>query len=346
MIGSCLMMGLKGPSLLKEEKAFIISNNIAGLVLFKRNIQSFKQIYELCSELKSLAKLPPLIAIDMEGGKVNRFSHLKKSISWPSPQMLRALKPKSIFSIACAMARQLNLLGIDINFAPVVDLPLVDNSLLRTRVFGESKDEILKQTEPFVGGLIKGQVIPCLKHFPGHGGVSEDSHNILPRDSRRLKDLKPQLEIFQALFKKHFCWIMTAHIEFPNIDKTPATFSKILLKTHLKSQMGFDGLVVSDDIDMSALKNYSPGECFLQALKGGCDLVITCQKKDTPKEIMKYFQKNPNKREEIKEELKRSSKKILQIRRKTTKSFSDFKSVKKELSRFQTTELLASLDQI
>ena len=337
------MMGLEGPSLLKEEKAFIISNNIAGLVLFKRNLQSFKQIYELCSELKSLTRPSPLIAIDMEGGEVNRFSHLKESIPWPSPQMLRALKPKPIFLIARSMARQLNLLGIDINFAPVVDLPLMDNSLLQTRVFGESKDEILKQTDPFVGGLIKGPVIPCLKHFPGHGGVSEDSHNVLPRDPRRLKDLESQLEIFHTLFKKYSCWIMTAHIVFPNIDKTPASFSKVLLKTHLKDQMGFKGLVVSDDIDMSALKDFPPGECFLQALKGGCDLVIACQKKNSPKELIKYFQKNPMKRKEIKEELKNSSEKILQIRKKTTKAFSDFKSVEKELSRSQIIELLSSL---
>ena len=230
MIGSCLMIGLKGHSLLKEEKDFIISNHISGVVLFKRNIQSFKQVYELCSELKSLSRPSPLIAIDMEGGEVDRFSHLKEAIPWPSAKTLGSLNSKSIYSIARSLAKQLNLLGININFAPVVDLPLIKNPLLETRVFGRTQQEILRGADPFVEGLIKEQVIPCLKHFPGHGGVAEDSHKTFPKDQRHLNELEPQLEIFQTLFEKHPCWIMTAHIEFPNIDKTPATFSNVFLK--------------------------------------------------------------------------------------------------------------------
>lgn len=330
MIGSCLMMSLKGPSLLKEERDFIISNSIAGVILFKRNIQSFKQTYELCSELKSLTKPSLLIAVDMEGGEVDRFSHLKESISWSSAEVLKDLEPDQIFSIAGAMAKQLNLLGIDINFAPVVDLLLVDSPLLKTRVFGKSKQSILKGAEAFIKGMIKEQLIPCLKHFPGHGGVTEDSHKSLPEDFRQLKDLESQLEIFQTLFEKYPCWIMTAHIEFPNIDKKPATFSETLLKTVLRKQRGFKNVLVSDDIDMSALKNYSADQSFFQAIKGGCDLVISCQKEDSPKEIINYFKSNPDKTEEIKLELEQSSKKILQVRNQS-KTLSDFKSVEKEL---------------
>ena len=167
MIGSCLMIGLQGISLLREEKDFIISNNIAGVVLFKRNLQSFKQIYELCSELKSLTQPSPLIAIDMEGGEINRFSHLKESYPWPSPKVLRTLEPKQIFLIAESMARQLHLLGIDINFAPVVDLLLTDSPLLKNRVFGRSKDEILKFASPFIEGLIKEKSNPLFETFSG-----------------------------------------------------------------------------------------------------------------------------------------------------------------------------------
>lgn len=344
MPGSCLMIGLQGLSLLKEEKDFIVSNNIAGVVLFKRNIQSFKQIYKLCLELKSLTKPSPLIAIDMEGGEVNRFSHLKKSYPWPPPKILRTFKPHQIFVIAKAMARQLHALGIDINFAPVVDLPLMNNPLLTNRVFGNSKEEILKHASYFIEGLIAGNVIPCLKHFPGHGGVSKDSHKTLPKDNRQMKDLKSQFDIFQTFFEKHpSCWIMTAHVEFPNIDKKPATFSKVLLKTKLRNQQGFKGLLVSDDIDMKALKRFSLGECFFQAMKGGCDLIITCQKKESPKEIIKYFEQNPHKKKTLQKELKLSSKKILEIRKKLSGPLFDFKSVEKELSKFQPEKLFSAL---
>lgn len=341
--GSCLMIGLNSIALSKEEKNFIISHNIAGVILFKRNIKSFQQVHKLCSEIKSLTTPPPLIAIDMEGGEVDRFSHINRSVPWPSPQALRKLKPEQILSIARSMAKQLKLLGIDINFAPVVDLPLVDNPLLRTRIFGQSKDEILSHAEPFIKGIIKELVIPCLKHFPGHGGVSLDSHKTLPKDNRRLDELKSQLDIFQTLFKKHPCWIMTAHIEFPNIDRRPATFSKVFLKTLLRDRANFKGLVVSDDLDMSALRQWSPGERFLQALKGGCHLVITCQKRETPREVMNYFKKYPQREEEITKELINSSKKILKIRKTINKTLPDFEVVEKELLKFQPTKLLSSL---
>ncbi len=332
MVGSCLMIGLEGCSLSSEEKSFIVSNNISGIVLFKRNVQSFKQVYELCVEIKSLITPAPLIAIDMEGGEVNRFSHLKNSFPWPSPKILGHLESHQVFNVACAMGKQLFALGIDINFAPVVDLLYTDNPLLTNRIFGTSKEDILKGADSFIGGLVKKNIIPCLKHFPGHGGVSEDSHKDLPKDSRLFSDLKPQLEIFQLLFKKYSCWIMTAHIEFSCIDSQPATFSEAILKTKLKKQMGFKGLLASDDIDMKALEPFSSGEKFFRALKAGCNLVLTCQKKETAREIIEYFKQKPEKKEGIKKELIVSSKAILAIRKAAAKPLSSFAIIEKELS--------------
>lgn len=346
MIGSCLMMSLKGPHLLKEEKDFIISNRIAGVLLFKRNLQSFQQIYELCSELKTLTKPPLLIAVDMEGGEVDRLSHLKESTPWPSAAKLQTLKVEQIYLIAQSMARQLYLLGIDINFAPVVDLLLVHSPLLNTRVFGKSKEDILKKTEPFIQGMKKEGIIVCLKHFPGHGGVSYDSHKTLPEDQRSIESLKPQLEIFKTLFKKHPCWIMTAHIEFSNIEKTPATFSKTLLTDLLKTQMGFEGIVVSDDIDMAALKKISTGERFFYALKGGCDLALTGQNSKSPKEIINYFNNQPEQKEKIKKTIYKSSKKILTVQQKCIRTFPKFKLVEKELTKIQSAKGLLFSDRV
>ena len=341
-LGSCLMVGIQGFNLTKKEKDFIITNQISGVVLFKRNLQSFQQIYELCSEIKSLTSPSPLIAIDMEGGEVNRFSHLKESLPWPSPKVLKTLSSKQIFLIAKSMATQLHLLGININFAPVVDLLLTDNPLLNNRVFGQSKKEILQSTSPFIEGIIAGKLIPCLKHFPGHGGVKEDSHKTLPKDNRSLIDLKNQLDIFQGLFKKYSCWIMTAHIEFPNIDKKkPATFSKKILTKLLREQGDFKELVISDDIDMEALEAFSSGERFFHALKGGCDLILTGQKEDTAKEIINYFQQNPEQKRSLEKELEISSKRILIQKKISFELLPRFEMVKEELLKIQSKELLS-----
>ena len=330
MLGSCLMMGLRGFCLTETEKDFLMSQNIAGVILFKRNIQSFKQVYKLCQELKSLNDPPLLIGVDMEGGAVNRFSHLK---SWPSPKELRSLKLSQISSIAYSMSKKLNLLGIDINFAPVVDLLITHSPLLENRIMGESKEEILKTAGAFLKGFKKGGAIPCLKHFPGHGGVCQDSHDILPKDFRNLQDLAPQLAIFQNLFQAYSCWIMTAHIEFPKIEKGPATFSPQLLKEELRNRMGFQGLLLSDDIDMGALKAFSSGEKFCFALKGGCNLVLTCQREETAKEILSYFIKHPEKKEDIQKELETAEKDMLKIRHARKRQFPTFSVIEEELSR-------------
>lgn len=316
MIGSCLMIALEGPQLLKKEREFIVKNRIAGVTLFQRNIKSFKQISQLNKEIKSLTQPSPLIAIDMEGGLVNRFSHLKEAMDWPSAESLSHYPSYKVFLTAKKQAHQLKSLGIDLNFAPVVDLPLVKSSVLKTRTFGTEPSAILRTALPFLEGLAKGGVISCLKHFPGHGGVQEDSHKTLPVDNRSLKDLKPQLDIFQKLFISDFNCIMTAHIEFSKIEKQPATFSKLLLTQVLRKRLGFDGLIISDDIDMKALKSFHPGESFFFALKAGCDMVITCQNVESPLKIIDYFERQTQRKKEIKRELNWAFKRICQLKRR------------------------------
>ena len=315
MIGSCLMTALKGPQLLKKEIDFIRKNQIAGIILFQRNIESFRQLSQLNAEIKSLTQPPPLIAIDMEGGAVNRFSHLKEAGDWPSAESLSMLSPQNIFLTAKEQARRLKRLGIDLNFAPVVDLPLVQSSVLQTRTFGKSAEAVLNSAEPFLKGFENQALISCLKHFPGHGGVSEDSHKTLPRDTRNLKELQAQLRLFQKLFRNRSCCIMTAHVEFSNIEKGPATFSKTFLTLLLRKKWGFKGLIVSDDIDMKALNKFSPAESFFSALKAGCNLVLACQKRDSPFEIIDFFESQAQRKASLKAELRHSSQKLLQLKK-------------------------------
>ena len=334
MLGSCLMIGLKGPSLLKEEKQLILSENISSVILFKRNILSLKQVFELCLELKALLKPPLLIAMDREGGEVDRLSHLKGLRPWPSAKTLGPLDPKVISSLAEGLGQQMKLLNIDINLAPVVDLLLNQSPLLETRVFSKKATQVLSSALAFVEGLNKAQIISCLKHFPGHGGVKEDSHKVLPQDLRTVKDLKPQLNIFKTLFEKQKAnWIMTSHVMFPNIDKVPATFSSVLLQKLLREEMNFKGLLISDDLEMSALEPLSLFERACLALKAGCDLLIYSQK---PEHLNPLFQKNL-KDKELQEKIKSSSQKILKLRSKLTNKTAQvsFGKIKKEFLKLQ-----------
>lgn len=320
---SALMMPLKGTVLLKEEKDLIKAHPPAGFILFKRNIESVKQLTKLNKSLKSLISPPPLIALDCEGGQVNRLAHLSKSFQWPSPFEMSKLSLKDISSIAYDMACELKSLFFDINFAPVVDLLTVQSELLKTRVFSTQPPLLFKRSEAFIEASLKGGILPCLKHFPGHGGVKGDTHFLLPQDKRTLKELSLQKKIFQDLFKKHEVCIMTAHVEFPNIEPGPATFSKTLLTKTLKKDMGFKGLVFSDDIDMKALKAFSAGESYLLSLQAGCDLVLSC--KNSPHEIIDFFKKRVEK-SNLNKILPSIEKKIFLFRKKQARSFKSFVS--------------------
>ena len=313
-IASALVVCLKGPELLKEEESFLKREKPAGLILFKRNIQSAKQAAGLIKRVKSLIKPPFFVSLDCEGGAVNRLSHLSEKTLWPSPEEMSFFSPQKIFSTARQMASYLKLLGFDINFAPLVDIPIVSSPLLKTRIFGDSALVVERKAGAFMKGLLSKGILPCLKHFPGHGGVEQDSHETLPQDFRTLEELKPQIDLFEELLNKYTSAVMTAHVEFPKIEKIPATFSKKILTQILKTKRAFKGLVFSDDIDMKALKKFSPGESFFLALQAGCDLVLACQKEQTPYKIIDYFERKPLKKKQLEKKLQMTKRKILRLR--------------------------------
>lgn len=333
MLGSCLMIGLKSTTLSKKEKQLIISQKIFGIILFKRNIESLRGLYDLCLEIKSLTDPAPLIAIDLEGGAVNRLSHLKQLPAWPSPKILRSYTTQKIENIAYNIGQYLFYLGIDINLAPVVDLLITENTLLKDRVLGLNPDEILKKAGAFVKGLNKANILACLKHFPSHGGVIEDSHKTFPKDFRSLKDIEDQLGIFQKLFKKYSCWIMTAHIKFPNIDNQACCFSKQLLQAELQKNLGFKQTIISDDIDMDALKEFSPEDIFFKSIKAGCHLVLACQKEESPLRIFNDFKLYPEKYTSLQKALQKASKHNLKIQQQHKPKLMSYNKLQQLVSR-------------
>lgn len=308
-IGSCLMIGLKGEALAFEEKRLLKEEQIAGVILFERNVKSSKQVYELCKELRALTSHRPFfIGVDKEGGTVDRFSHLKEFKSYPSASKMSLKTPDQVFEIGQAMGEELRTLGVDINFAPVLDYSQKSSLLLKTRAFGREPKRVTLKSSAFCKGLKSQGILFCLKHFPGHGFVRADSHFKLPVDNRRIEDMKTQLLIFERVIKRTSApLVMTAHIQFPNIDSKVATFSKFFLTDLLRKKMKYQGVVVSDDIDMGALKSYFPAERVEMSLRAGCDLILSCQNDKTVKDVLLFFKKNPKKLEELAPFLKTAS---------------------------------------
>ena len=334
-IGSSLMLGLKGPEISKEERNLLVKEKIAGVILFQRNILSFRQLFELCQELKSLASKRKassyfFIGMDLEGGKVNRLAHLKEGPSWPSALQMSRLPKEKLFQLARKKGLLLSALGVDINFAPVADILLKNSSVLETRTFGNQQKKLTSCVLTYARGLAEGGVMPCLKHFPGHGGVAEDSHESLPKDTRSLKSLTPQIAIFKQALTAPVPFVMTAHLEFARVERGSATFSKFFLRQILREQLHFKGVIVSDDIDMKALTGLSPGRRFFKALVAGCNLILCCQKQKTPYQILEFF-KDTKKTEKLQPFLKESYMRLLAIKQTQKKKKFSWRKVQQTL---------------
>lgn len=278
-VGTLLWIGLKGESILPEEKSFIQSEEISGVVLFKRNISSLKQVHSLCQEIHKLNP-SPLIAIDREGAQVDRLNHLSEVPKWPSPETLaQKTGLKETQYISFLLHQELKALGVDINFAPCLDVKHCESELFKNRLFSSKSADVLRYGEAFLKGAYQAEVEPCIKHFPGHGAVAVDSHKKLPVDQRKPQEIQADLKVFTSVIHNSLSrLIMTAHVLYKNLDpKYPATLSQKIL-SELKKQMSFSGLLISDDLNMKAISCFGdPLASLVLALNAGVDVLLHCQ---------------------------------------------------------------------
>lgn len=275
--GTLIWSGIQGTSLSLEEKNWIEKEHISAVILFKRNIRSLSQFYELCREIKSL-KPPPLLVVDREGGPVDRLKHLPETPNWPSPEELtKVCSLKEIRKTAFYMGEELRTFGFSVNFAPVWDYLSLKNvpRLFRQRLLRGSPLILAQRALAFTTGLKRAGLPGVAKHFPGHGGVMEDSHLVLPVDLRFQKELSKDFSVFQKACEASVDLMMSAHILYPRLDqKNPATFSSAILRNLLREKMNFKGLVISDDLDMKALKNFDLKQKAVQFFQAGGDIIL------------------------------------------------------------------------
>lgn len=283
-IASLFMVGFEGitvPDALQD----LLRAGLGGVILFKRNIASLPQLRDLTAELRGIAQRPLLIGVDHEGGRVFR---LPKPFTQVPP--LRTLGhyakchsdgPVLAFQIAKMMATELAAVGINVNFAPVLDINTnLQNPIIGDRAFGADRDLVTALGRAMVRGCAEGGVAACGKHFPGHGDTGQDSHLTLPTlphtwDRLRQFELAP----FAAAIKEGVPMIMPGHLLYGAIDAAnPIPFSERAIHGLLREEMHFNGVIVTDDLEMGALKKICPLEdAAVRSLRAGCDLAMICR---------------------------------------------------------------------
>jgi len=303
-IGQMLIVGFRGTEI--DEKSYIYTAikelNLGGVILFDRdtpgksfprNITDPEQVRELCAALQHISDTPLIIAVDAEGGRINRLKPKYGFIEVPSHEQLgRINSPETTYREINRLAKQLSELGINTNFAPVVDLNRnPDNPVIAKleRSFSADPEVVANQAEAFIKAHHDNGRLTAIKHFPGHGSSTGDTHIGLTdvTDTYSIIELQP----FAKLIKKRLVdMVMTSHIINRNFDPDyPVTLSGYYIKNILRKDFGYDGVVVSDDMQMGAItEHFSFAEAIIRAINAGCDLLIISNNGSTYDERAPY----------------------------------------------------------
>jgi len=282
-IGQMFIMGFQGTEVSQDIKTLMLDYKPGGIILFDRNIKDAKQLQNLVGEIKEINnanKFPLLISIDEEGGRVSRLPNGSKK--FPSSKKIGSKNDKALaYNNGQEIANELHKFGINMNFAPVLDINSNSkNTVIGDRAFGKNPEIVAQLGIETMKGLQSKNIISVIKHFPGHGDTDADSHTELPvvhHDRTRLDTF--ELIPFKEAIKSGADVVMTSHILFPKIDNSgkPATMSKIILTDMLRSELGFNGVIVTDDMEMGAIaKNFTLKEAVLGAVSAGADILLIC----------------------------------------------------------------------
>ena len=273
--------GTRVPARMRE----LIDRGVGAATLFKRNFENAGQFIELCAELKRLAGRPFLTSIDQEGGRVIRLGPPFTQV--PSMRAIGETNdPELARRIGELLGRELRAANVDMDYAPVLDVDTnPGNPVIADRSFGRTPELVTRMGLAVIDGLQRQGVAASGKHFPGHGDTSQDSHLDLPRLPHAMERLERiELVPFAAAIRAGVAAIMTAHVIFEAIDPAyPATMSRPVLTGLLRERLGFQGVIVSDDLEMKAIANHYPlEEVVVRGVNAGVDLFNICQTTSLP----------------------------------------------------------------
>ena len=281
-----VMLDVAGLTLAAEEAERLRHPAAGGLILFRRNYESPEQLIELVATIRA-ARPGLLIAVDHEGGRVQRFREGFTRL--PAAARYEGAGGADIAEQAgWLMAMELRAVDIDFSFAPVLDVECGISQVIGDRAFGGHPETVMRLAAAFARGMRRAGMASVGKHFPGHGGVVEDSHHALPVDRRSRAELDARdLRPFRALIGDELDGIMPAHVIYEAIDPRPAGFSPYWIQEVLRGELGFTGAVFSDDLSMAGAA-YAGGysDRAHLALEAGCDMVLVCNAPGAAAEVL------------------------------------------------------------
>ncbi len=295
MSTGCVMLDVAGHELTDKERQRLQHPHVGGLILFARNYQSKQQLRSLVADIRQVAP-DIIIAVDQEGGRVQRFRD--EFMRLPAMKVIadRWLdRPKEAVAlsemIGWLMAAELIDLDIDISFAPVLDLNLERSQIIGDRAFGSTPEQVMALASAFMKGMHSAGMAATGKHFPGHGWVIADSHLAVPTDERPFSVIAQQdMQPFKFMIEQGLDAIMPAHVIYTQVTENTAGFSPFWLQEVLRQQLGFEGVIFSDDLSMegaSVAGGYP--ERAAAALKAGCDMVLVCNKPEAADQVLGYL---------------------------------------------------------
>jgi beta-N-acetylhexosaminidase len=288
-----VMLDLEGRSLTVRDRRRLLHPLTGGVILFTRNYESPEQIAALTSEIRALRDPPLLITVDHEGGRVQRFRtgftrlppmRMLGEIWDTDPVRARRLASDAGY----VLAAELLACGVDLSFTPVLDLDYRKSEVIGDRALHSQPPGICDLAAALLDGLAEAGMSACGKHFPGHGYVAADSHVDVPVDHRGFAELAAaDLVPFRNMIQHGLSSIMPAHVIYPSIDPHPAGFSAFWLGKVLRGDMGFQGLIFSDDLSMEGA-SVAGGilDRAYAALNAGCDVVLVCNRPDSADELL------------------------------------------------------------
>lgn len=290
-----VMLDIAGTKLFDYERDIINHPNTGAVILFARNYESPEQVTELIQNIRAARDGEILIAVDQEGGRVQRF---QKGFTRLPPAALYENEPEIAEIAGWLMAAELLAVSVDFSFAPVLDVDCGVSTIIGNRAFSKDSEKITQLASEFRRGMVRAGMAATGKHFPGHGAVALDSHLTLPVDERDLETLsQSDLQPFRQLIVEGLEGIMPAHVLYSKIDAQPAGFSNFWIQKILREELGFDGVVFSDDLSMEGAAGVGDfSDRANIALQAGCDMVLVCNNPTAAEQVLEALpiENNPN----------------------------------------------------
>lgn len=321
-IGQLIIAGFDGTTVNDELRSLILEKYVGGVILFSKNVESASQVVELNNEIKEINKVnksPIFISVDEEGGLVSRMPSEFKDI--PTNSDIAKYDDEDLsYNIGKVIGEEISSLGFNMDFAPVLDINSnPNNPVIGDRSFGDNEAIVSKLGIATMKGLKDSNVIASVKHFPGHGDTSVDSHVGLPvveHDLERLKSF--ELVPFKKAIDAGADMVMVSHIMLPKIDeKEPATLSKTIITDILRKDMNYNGVVVTDDMTMGAIiNNYDIGEAAVKSINAGVDIVMVCHQYDNVIKVIDAIKEAVKNGTITEERLDKSVERILKLKDK------------------------------